>query len=83
VEYDDGNPALWNDDVKRIANIQNIKPGDQEVTFDLQLRKLAGLTGKEDLVFKKLTARMYFSNMYSAQPLGVVECDEMDTGDCE
>mmetsp|Transcript_14519 Transcript_14519/g.23078 ORF Transcript_14519/g.23078 Transcript_14519/m.23078 type:complete len:228 (+) Transcript_14519:52-735(+) len=83
VEYDDGNPALWNDDVKRIANIQNIKPGEQEVSFDLQLRKLAGLTGKEDLLFKKLTARMYFSNMYSAKPLGVVDCDEVDSAECE
>mmetsp|Transcript_26818 Transcript_26818/g.42576 ORF Transcript_26818/g.42576 Transcript_26818/m.42576 type:complete len:209 (-) Transcript_26818:229-855(-) len=83
IEYDDGNPALWNDDIKRIANIANIKPGENTVTFDLQLRKLAGLTGNEEVVFKKLTARMYFSNFYSAQPLGIVECDELDTADCE
>jgi len=83
VEYDDGNPALWNDDIKRIGNIANIQPGEQEVSFDLQLRKLAGLTGEEKVVFKKLTARLYFSNFYSAQPLGVVECDEIDSADCE
>ncbi|GAB5366077.1 hypothetical protein AAMO2058_001113500 [Amorphochlora amoebiformis] len=67
----------------KIANIANIKPGENTVTFDLQLRKLAGLTGNEEVVFKKLTARMYFSNFYSAQPLGIVECDELDTADCE
>eukprot|EP00468_Gymnochlora_sp_CCMP2014_P010697 CAMPEP_0167747254 /NCGR_PEP_ID=MMETSP0110_2-20121227/4179_1 /TAXON_ID=629695 /ORGANISM="Gymnochlora sp., Strain CCMP2014" /LENGTH=217 /DNA_ID=CAMNT_0007632135 /DNA_START=52 /DNA_END=705 /DNA_ORIENTATION=+ len=83
VEYDDGNPALWNDDVKRIANIADIKPGMNDISFTLSLRKLAGLTGKEDVIFKKLTARMYFSNFYSAKPLGEVECDELDSADCE
>eukprot|EP00472_Partenskyella_glossopodia_P010266 CAMPEP_0197516598 /NCGR_PEP_ID=MMETSP1318-20131121/1497_1 /TAXON_ID=552666 /ORGANISM="Partenskyella glossopodia, Strain RCC365" /LENGTH=222 /DNA_ID=CAMNT_0043065467 /DNA_START=160 /DNA_END=828 /DNA_ORIENTATION=+ len=83
VEYDDGNPALWNDDVKRIANVANIKPGDNKVTFDLQLRKLPGLTGQESVVFRKITARMYFNANYSAQPLGIVDCDEVDSADCE